>query len=183
MQDFVPAWTRVMNAEEYDQWYKKPRGKYEPDEEQMVVNRNHYLAFSLAAFIPLTVGASDGDVELVNNMSQLQYLSHKAALSIDARNPELADFYVHELEEVVEETESVESYDGHPIGELAHGMLRPALENLEEALEDGEWSSASDAFDNMIQSCNNCHQVTEHGYIRIQRRSENPWMQDFSPLE
>lgn len=146
-----------------------------------MVYRMRNLAICLATFIPLTVAASDGEVELVDNMSRLQYLSHKAALSIDARNRELADFYVHELEEAVEETESVESYDGHAIGELSSGMLRPALENLEDALDEGEWSEVSQMFDAMIQSCNGCHQGTDHGYIQIQRRSENPWMQDFSP--
>ncbi|MGM0632180.1 MAG: hypothetical protein ACQETO_03300 [Pseudomonadota bacterium] len=141
------------------------------------------LAAGVAALMPFTVSASDDEVELVDNMSLLQYFSHKAALSIDARNRELADFYVHELEEAVEETGSVESYDGHAIGELSGAMLRPALENLEGALDDGEWPDVSQAFDAMIQSCNSCHQATEHGYIRIQRSSENPWMQDFSPLE
>ncbi len=140
------------------------------------------LTTSLAALISLTANASDDDRELIDNMRLLQYFSHKASLSIDARNRELADFYVHELEEAVEETGSIESYDGHAIGELSSAMLRPMLESLEQALDDAEWSDISQAFDTMIQSCNSCHQATEHGYIRIQRSSENPWMQDFSPL-
>ncbi len=141
------------------------------------------LATGLTALVPLTVSASDGEVELLDNMSLLQYLSHKATLSIDARNRELADFYVHELEEAVEETESVDSYDGHAIGELAGAMLRPALESLEGALDQDDWSDVSQALDTMIQSCNSCHQATEHAYVRIQRNSDNPWMQDFSPME
>lgn len=135
--------------------------------------------------LPLAAAASEGegDVELVDNMSQLQYFSHKAALSIDAENRQLVDFYVHELEEMLEQTESIESYDGHPIGELAGAMLGPAVEDLEDALDEGEWPAINEAYDGMINSCNACHQATEHGYIKVERSSENPYMQDFSSDE
>lgn len=149
----------------------------------MEIGKAMLAACALA--LPLTAAASEGegDVELVDNMSQLQYFSHKAALSIDAENRQLADFYVHELEEMLEQTESIESYDGHPIGELAGAMLRPAVEDLEEALDEGEWPAVNSAYDSMIDSCNACHQATEHGYIKIERSSQNPYMQDFSSGE
>ncbi len=76
----------------------------------------------LLLLTPSPATLANGDVDLLAKMSQLQYLSHKAELAVDHENRPLAGFYAHELEETLEAVEEIESYDGHPIGELAKAM-------------------------------------------------------------
>lgn len=136
------------------------------------------LSVILMAALPATTFAS-GDVELAENMGQLQYFAHKAALSIDSKNQELAGFYAHELEEYIEDAAKIESYDGYPVGKLIKSMLMPTFEGFEAALKTGDWKKASAKFDALLNSCNACHDATEHGFIKIERRSDNPYMQSF----
>jgi len=126
-----------------------------------------------------TRASEDGEEHgLVENMGAMQYFSHKLVLAIDAGNLPLADFYAHELEETIEAASAIESYGGQTIGALVEAMLEPRFEELEEAL-DSDAGRASAAFDDMIDSCNACHQATGFGLIRVQRRSDNPYLQDF----
>ena len=122
---------------------------------------------------------ADEEIELVRHMATLQYMAHKTALAIDAQNRKLAGFYLHEIEEVIEKLEEIPSFDGHPIGDLARRLLAPSVERLEGALEQGDRQKVDTALDMLIDSCNACHRSTEHGYIHIRRRSDNPFMQSF----
>lgn len=132
----------------------------------------------LALVLP-SAAIADGNVELVENMSSLQYFAHKTALAIDAKNTEVAAFYAHELEEFIEDTTKIESYDGHPVGELVKTMLVPSFESFEKALKSGDWKKVSQRFDGMLNTCNACHDKTDHGYIFIERSNDNPFMQSF----
>lgn len=133
----------------------------------------------LAAGIGLA--EADEDPELVNHMSSMQYLAHKAGLAIDHKNHELAKFYAHELEEQIEQVEGIDSYDGHPIGTLTRSILVPAFEKLEAALDEGQWEKSSTRFDAFIDKCNDCHLSSDHDYIQIRRSTSNPFMQSFEP--
>ncbi len=87
---------------------------------------------------------------------------------------------MHEIEENLELTGEIEEYDGHPVGELALGMLTPAVENVGSHLDEGNMEGALDAYNKMINACNACHLATEHGFIKIADRStENPFLQVF----
>ncbi|AKS40425.1 hypothetical protein [Wenzhouxiangella marina] len=138
----------------------------------------------LGSCLCLPVWASDtgGEPGLIRNMMDMQYFSHKLGLAIDAGHIELADFYAHEIEETLEQAASIESYKGQPVGQLVEGMLEPAFERLEDALDEAP-DQASARFDALIQACNACHQATGFGLIRLQRRHDNPFMQDFSRPE
>ena len=120
-----------------------------------------------------------GDVELAEMMGKMQYFTHKATLSIQEKNQPLADFYLHELEEMIEAVEEVKSYDGHPIGQLTKSMLVPSFEALEKQVKAGKMKVADEAIQRMIFSCNACHQATAHGFIKIKLNRENTYMQDF----
>ena len=133
----------------------------------------------LAAGIGLA--EADDDMELVNHMSAMQYLSHKAGLAIDHKNRELAKFYVHELGEQIEQVEAIDSYDGQPIGDLTRSILVPAFEKLDATLDAGQWEKSSTRFDAFIDKCNECHQSSDHGYIQVRRSTANPYMQSFKP--
>lgn len=132
----------------------------------------------LVSSLLATAHAGD-DIELVKYMGKMQYMAHKTALAIDARNQPLAGFYVHEIEELIEYLEAVESFDGHPIGSLVKTLLVPPFEALEDGIKAGDWEGASRQFDELVTSCNSCHETTQHGYIRIQRSTANPFMQSF----
>jgi len=136
-------------------------------------------AGALAAGPALASGAG-----LAERMAHLQRHTHKLQLSVEAKNPRLVGFYVHEIEEMAEEIrDEIPSYDGQPVGRLAAEMLLPAVEALESPVEAGDWEAAGIAFDRLIATCNTCHDATEHGYIRIRKAEGNPFNQDFSPAD
>ena len=139
------------------------------------------VATSLAvASLATWASEEEEEVHLVDLMSVLQYFTHKTGLSLRAGNLELADFYLHEFEEVMAEVGEVESYEGQPVGQLSDAMLGPSLHALEEAVDSGNPEAALSAYEVMIDTCNACHVATQFGFIKIEDRStENPYMQSF----
>lgn len=123
--------------------------------------------------------------ELALHMSRLQRWTHKTALALQARNPELADFYLHEMEESVETIQTeAQTYEGYAVGDLTEEMLVPSVEALDGALDDRDWAAVGDRLAELGRSCNQCHQVTDHGFVRIDLNDvPNPYTQDFSTQE
>ena len=122
--------------------------------------------------------AAAGEEGLAARMAWMQTYLHKLDLSVQAGNGKLADLYLHELEEVAEETaEDVETYEGAPVGELVNTLLLPAIEAAEARLEDNP--ADREAVAGLIDTCNQCHQSTGHGEIRIVPATVNPFNQDF----
>src|SRR6056297_3621081 len=92
-----------------------------------------------AAILAAALPANADESGLAVLMERIQTYAHKLQLSIEAGNAQLADFYLHELEETSEYVaEEIESYDGHAVGALMASMLLPALERLEEPLKSGK---------------------------------------------
>jgi len=121
---------------------------------------------------------------LAERMAHLQRHTHKLQLSVEARNPRLVGFYVHEIEELAEGIrDEIPTYDGHPVGQLSAELLLPAVEALESPVESADWDAAADAFAGLLSVCNACHEATDHGYIRIVPAAGNPYSQDFSPAD
>lgn len=125
------------------------------------------------------------ETELAVHMADLQRWSHKTALALQARNPALADFYLHELEETVETIqEEAPTYEGHPIADLTDQLLVPRVEELGRALDERSWSLVDKRVNQMAQACNQCHAQTDHGFVRIDLKDvPNPYVQDFAPSE
>lgn len=122
------------------------------------------------------------DAELALQMAHLQRWTHKTTLALQERNPELADFYLHEMEETIEGIqEEVPTYEGHPIADLTEEMLVPSVESVDEALDEEDWSRVDKRVQDLVQSCNQCHTATEHGFIQIEVQEANPYPQNFSP--
>ena len=146
--------------------------------------RQPWLGAWVALVLLLThpmASLADEAIELVDYMMRLQYFSHKTGLSIQANNEPLTRFYLHELEEVIEKLKEVKVYDGYPIGTLAQQILEPAFEKLEISVEANQLSRAQADYEAMLHACNNCHQSTAHGFIKIEQRFDNPFMQSFAP--
>lgn len=145
-----------------------------------------FVLLHLAALACLVLAGCDGPdadepPDLIDNMMRMQYFTHKLTLSVDARNHKLADFYAHELEEIIEVAETIPTYHDHAIGDLVSGMLVPAFEALEDAIEAGDWMQADARLDQMITNCNACHTSTGFEAIRIKRVESNPYLQSFEP--
>jgi hypothetical protein len=140
----------------------------------------------LAGFLCLAAPAhARGDSPgLAMLMERMQTFTHKLQLSVEARNEPLAHFYLHELEETSEYVaENIVHYHDYPVGPLVREMLLPMIEELEDAVEAGEWTAADTRFTDMLRACNACHVATHHGYVRIAPAAGNPFAQDFSVAE
>ncbi len=126
---------------------------------------------------------AEEEPELAAYMTSMQQYSHKLMLSVQARNAPAAGFYLHELEELTETIETeVPTYEGYEIATLVRSMLASELEELEEALARGHWSRIDARIDAVTQSCNQCHEATDHGFIRIRSENlSNPYNQSFEP--
>jgi hypothetical protein len=167
--------------------------------QQMIANSPVFRLTSLLLFCTLTaffiscssagednnpeqqIAAGAEEPHLVELMSALQRYTHKLSLSVAAENGELADFYLHELEETtVEIIEDVPEYEGHKIAELTESMLQPALEPVDEAIDSERYEAARERVEQMVTSCNNCHAATDHGFIEVTPGfEENPYNQNF----
>ena len=123
----------------------------------------------------------DASLGLVSWMGRLQYYAHKLGLAVNAENRGLQGYYVHEVEEVIEQTEEIKEADGVEIGNLVKVKLVPAFETLESAVEIGDQAQVSQAYDGLLAACNTCHKAANRPYIHIVRRNDNPYLQDFSP--
>lgn len=105
---------------------------------------------------------------LLETMSYYQRFSHKVWLAIENKNWELAEFYAHELEEVTEEfVDSNVVDEGKNLSTTAAAILMPAIEKLDEAIDQKDAVLANQNFVALIQSCNACHAINDHAFIRI----------------
>jgi hypothetical protein len=51
--------------------------------------------------------------------------------------------------------------------------------NLEVAVKAGEPEAIETAYDEMLESCNDCHRASQRAFIKVERRVDNPYMQSF----
>jgi hypothetical protein len=124
--------------------------------------------------------------ELAPFMGELQRLTHKLSLSIAQANFELARFYLYEsLESMNEMKRRVSVYRGFPIALLIEQISTPKYKILESALRSDRPSGVTEAaaaMNEVIGSCNQCHQATGYGFIKIKNQGHNnPFNQDFAP--
>lgn len=142
------------------------------------------LLAGLLCLVALAAPARGDAPGLAMLMERMQTYTHKLQLSVEARNEPLAHFYLHELEETAEYVaESIPHYDDYPVGPLVREMLLPRIEDLEDAVEAGEWTAVDTRFADMLRACNACHVATHHGYVQIAPATGNPFAQDFSAVE
>ncbi len=160
-----------------------------------------YTAFALLVLLPLSfaLGKSQSveaelppleqEKELATYMAELQVLTHKLGLSIEAKNTALTRFYLHESLVKVEEIQNeLPEYEGVPVALLLDRLAHPAYKHLRkryDAEPDSEdyFIKLNEAYDALLTTCNSCHQQSGHDYLRISRNSTNPYLQDFSPLK
>jgi len=126
-------------------------------------------------------------VELAPFMGELQRLTHKLSLSVAAGNRELAGFYAYESIELLREIQrQLPEYEGQPVALLIDRLMMPRMEALQTGLARPAAADSAPATEaalaGVIESCNECHRSTGHGFLRITSgRDVNPFNQDFAP--
>lgn len=110
----------------------------------------------------------EDEIEVAVVMSHIQRHANKLFFAGNKANWPLASFYVHELEESMEEIEDghIEE-DGINVSKLMKAMGIPALEMLEDAIEKKNVEEFNSAYINLVSNCNKCHQASGHPYIVI----------------
>ena len=110
----------------------------------------------------------DDEIELAVVMSHIQRHANKLYFAGQNENWPLAAFYVHELEESMEEVEDGQiEEDGINISKLMKSIGLPALKVMEEAVENKNKAEFTSAYTNLVSNCNTCHQSADHPYIVI----------------
>ncbi len=114
-------------------------------------------------------------------MSSIQ--THHAKLWFAGQNEnwDLADFEIHELEEAIEDIQTYHA--GRKETELIE-MIIPALDNVEDAVEKKDLVLFEKNYRSLTNTCNTCHQQTDHGFVVIKIPESLPYTnQDFEPLK
>jgi len=120
------------------------------------------------SMLPTTNQMGEESHEVVNQMIIFQWLTNKLYFAGMAGNLPLTEFYLHELEEKMEEFAEGEIVDeGVQLSVLmrAHGLS--ALDLASNRIKEQGLEGFSEIYSNFISGCNNCHAGTSHEYIKI----------------
>lgn len=105
-------------------------------------------------------------VELVLLMGRMQLFMNKLYFAGTGNNPQLRDFYVHEMEEIMEEiAEGEVMHEGVNISQNMKMYGVAQLEAFEEALEAGK--DFTGAYNGLVNACNSCHTASKYPFIII----------------
>ena len=114
-------------------------------------------------------------------MSSIQAHHSKLWFAGQNENWELADFEIHEIMEAIEDIQ--EYHEGREETKLI-GMINPAIESIEKAIEQRNRTLFESSYNMLTISCNQCHQTLDLNYIRVKTPDSSPFTnQDFAPLE
>ena len=120
-------------------------------------------------------------IPLIYHMSFIQQYTTKLYFSGMEENWGLADIYAHELEEISEiiiDGNIVD--DGVDVSNLMNSMLLPQIESVEEAIDAQDRRMFEERYQTLIQTCNQCHQASDYGLVKVTIPETNPFAQDFS---
>ncbi len=118
--------------------------------------------------------------DVLKTMEQFQRFSQKVWFAGEAENWDLAEFYAHELEELVDELATSDvTYEGYNLSDMSNKILAPSIATLENSIRNKEVLHFKDSYQSMLQSCNACHQATHHEFIKIIKPSLNVYNQKF----
>ena len=93
----------------------------------------------------------------------------------DAGNWPLADYHLHELEEVLAEAAELHpEYDGVQVAALLETMTAPVLEEVEAAVRGEDREAFTIQYDRLTGQCNACHIAADRAVLVIQRPTALP---------
>lgn len=121
--------------------------------------------------------------ELAEYMQYIGGYMHKFSLSVKARNGNLADFYMHELQaSALAVKQDVPGYEGYDIAYFMEQFLDPRIDSLRAALKTRNWEKIEAQINTTVDGCNTCHNATGHGFVQVTAGfDKNPYNQVFEP--
>jgi uncharacterized membrane protein len=106
--------------------------------------------------------------ELAEGMHYLQIYMNKLWFAGIEENEELTNFYLHELEEFMEDIVSRNVVSrGKNVSELMQSMALPQIELLENQLEKKDKIAFVLGYRGLMNSCNSCHIAAGRPYLVI----------------
>lgn len=118
--------------------------------------------------------------EFSSIMIAIQVHHQKLYFSGINKNWKLAQYNIHEIEEGIEHIEEFHpEHDGVNTGKIAGQMIDAGIELIEDAIEQKNDTLFLESFDALTNSCNACHLVSKHGFIKI----KIPTVSNFSNQE
>jgi len=120
------------------------------------------------------------EVHLGAIMGNMHYFLNKSAWAAKEKNVTLSKFYLHELEETVEDLIEKSVIEN---GVAINQMLRPLKDLIEQTQKDASTPEALlQAVPVLIRNCNNCHVAHKKEFIVIKAPDQAPLGQEFKPL-
>lgn len=97
-------------------------------------------------------------------MGSIQNHHNKLWFAGTSENWELAEFEIHEIEEIFEDIQTT-----HPDREETQllSMIEPGLNEVDEAIDNKDVAAFKNAYQNLTNVCNTCHRATKHEFVRI----------------
>lgn len=123
------------------------------------------------------------DFELGAAMGNMQRFAEKLHFAGQAGNWALADFYLHEIDEITEAIIKAKVVDeGVAVGESMKAMLPPSIASVREAIQSRDAAQFASRYEGLLTSCNACHANTKHAFVKIVVPNKPTYQnQDFSP--
>jgi hypothetical protein len=113
-------------------------------------------------------------------MNRIQRHHQKLWKSGVGENWDLAKFELHELEERFEEIEDYHAGDDET---QQIKMIYGPIEQLEGSVKSGDKAGFVSNFETLTATCNSCHQLNEHPFVRIVVPNEKGENQQFSAVK
>jgi hypothetical protein len=139
--------------------------------------------------ISKTINHSDADedieheeIEVAEYMGKLQIYTTKLYFAGINKNITLAEFYLHETEEVMEKLADANVVDeGIKVSELMKIHGESTIESMQKKVKKEGLVNFNAHYTNLINACNACHIQSEHEFIKIIQPQNNPFVnQDFT---
>jgi hypothetical protein len=109
---------------------------------------------------------SEEEIEVADYMNKLQRFSDKLYFSGKAGNEELVEFYLHEMEEAMEEVHEANAMeDGVDVSKMMDLFGLQRITHFRKELQKG--TEFEGLYDQLVSNCNTCHVSTKHPYIVI----------------
>ncbi len=125
------------------------------------------------------------EIEVAVFMGRIQHFHQKWWLAGKAGNAPLAKFYLHEMEEAMEEIADANIIeDGVDLSEQMRTYGLTTVDHLSETLEKQGVTMMHAEAEMLANTCTSCHMVTKHPYIRIKVPADVSFPdQDFGPVK
>ncbi len=114
-------------------------------------------------------------------MSSIQVHHAKLWFAGQNENWKLADFEIHEIKETID---AIRKYETERPESQKTGMLQPALDSVNNAIQQKNISLFKSSYTLLTNTCNNCHRETDFEFNVVKIPEIPPFSnQDFKPLK